>query len=330
LHQTASVLLNRLLARGKFRHVQVLLKLAELGSLQRTADAIGMAQPTVTHTLASLEELLGVQLFERHARGVRPTQACADLLPVARQMFMGIAESAEMVTARRRHGGGMVRLLASAAAINGLLLDALPAFFRQAPQIQVQLREAETDDLLLAIARGEVDLMACRLPPVMPLGWQFHPVSDDRLVVVCDAGHRLAQRRRVAWKDMQQQTWLLSPTGTMAREVFDSLAGHFPSGPRTYPVVTRVLTMCLQLLREEGLLCLLPLSFVQHVVDDHTLAVLPLPGIPAMPPLGLMAPQEGMREAASTLFGYLRGQASAHAPVHAVAGRAATSTTSPG
>ena len=38
----ASVLLSRLLARGKFRHLQVLLRLAELGSVQRTADAIGV------------------------------------------------------------------------------------------------------------------------------------------------------------------------------------------------------------------------------------------------------------------------------------------------
>ena len=70
----ATVLLNRLLARGKFRHIQVLLRLAELGSVQRTADAIGLTQSSVTQTLAYLESLLEVRLFERHARGVTPTQ----------------------------------------------------------------------------------------------------------------------------------------------------------------------------------------------------------------------------------------------------------------
>ena len=69
---TATQLLNRLLARGKFRHVQVLLMIAELGSVQRTADRIGMTQSSVTKTLASLESLLDTQLFLRHARGVLP------------------------------------------------------------------------------------------------------------------------------------------------------------------------------------------------------------------------------------------------------------------
>ena len=93
-------LLNRLLARGKFRHLQVVLKLAELGSVQRTADALGMTQSSITQTLAYVENLMEAKLFHRHARGVRPTPACMDLLPVARQMMLGLIEGAEIVAAR--------------------------------------------------------------------------------------------------------------------------------------------------------------------------------------------------------------------------------------
>jgi len=138
----ASTLLNRLLSRGKFRHVQVLLQLAELGSVQRTADAIGMTQSAVTQTLAYLERLLDVRLFERHARGVRPTPACTDLLPVARQLMLGMADVAGAVDARRRQGLGFVRVLASVSAIHGVLVDALPAFAQAQPAIRVQLAEA--------------------------------------------------------------------------------------------------------------------------------------------------------------------------------------------
>jgi DNA-binding transcriptional LysR family regulator len=306
LKPNASVLLNRLLARGKFRHVQILLKLAELGSVQRTADAIGMTQPTVTQALAGLEELLGLQLFERHARGVRPTPACLDLLPAARQMFLGIAETAEMALAGQSQASGVVRLLASASAINGLLLRALPAFLRQRPQVQVQLREAENDDLLLAITRGEVDLVVCRKPPVLPTGWAFHPLADDRLAVVCSAGHRLARRKRLAWTDVQGETWLLSPAGSIARSTFDALADRFEVPARTYPVVTRVLAVSVALLHEEGLLALLPFSFVQPLVQAGLLAELALPDVPGMEALGVLSPQGTLREAPEMLFQFLQ------------------------
>lgn len=57
--------------------------------------------------------------------------------------------------------------MASAAATNGLLLRALPQFHVRHPAVEVHLREAEGEDQLLAIARGEVDLVACRRPPVV-------------------------------------------------------------------------------------------------------------------------------------------------------------------
>ncbi|MBS0342251.1 MAG: LysR family transcriptional regulator [Proteobacteria bacterium] len=296
--------MNRLLARGKFRHVQMLLKLAELGSIQRTADAIGVTQPTVTQSLAGLEELLGVALFERHARGVRPTPACLDVLPAARQMFLGIAETAEMVLARHTSGKGVVRLLASASAINGLLLRALPEFSRAMPQTQVQLREAENDDLLLAITRGEVDLVVCRKPGVIPESWAFHPMQADELVVVCVPDHKLARRRRLRWTDVQDETWLLSPAGTLARAAFDDVSAGFDA-VRTYPLVTRALTVSIALLREEKLLALLPRSFVQHLMDRGELCALSLPDMPAMEGIGLLAPRAGMREAPAALFEFL-------------------------
>ena len=228
LTPNSSVLVNRLLARGKFRHLQVLLKLAELGSVHRTAEAIGMSQPTVTQMLAALEELLQVKLFERHARGVRPTAICMEMLPVARQMLLGVVESAELVVTHRVHEVGSVRLLASAAAVNGLLLEAISEFLEMTPQVQIHLREAEGDDLLLAITRGEVDLAVCRSPKVIPAGWSFEALLEDKLVAVCDPSHPLSRRRRVTWSDVKDEAWLLPPARSIARTGFVAIATRPP------------------------------------------------------------------------------------------------------
>ena len=156
MQATASVLLNRLMARARLRHMQVLVQLAELGSVRRAAQAVGMTQPGVSQILADLERMLDVTLFHRHARGVRPTPACTDVLPLARQMLLGLAASAEAVSARRDLGQGVVRLIASTSAINGLLVRALPEFIRANPAIQVQVREGERDDQMLAIAGAQI------------------------------------------------------------------------------------------------------------------------------------------------------------------------------
>lgn len=112
----------------------------------------------MTQTLAYLEGLLEIPLFERHARGMRPTAACQDLLPVARQILLGLSLGAETVAARKQRGHSSVRIAASAAATHGLLVDALPEFVKRWGGITVHLMEVEGEDQLLAIARGEVDM----------------------------------------------------------------------------------------------------------------------------------------------------------------------------
>ena len=307
MQHSASSLLNRLLARGKFRHIQVLLRLAELGSVQRAADAIGMTQSSVTQTLAYLEDLLQIRLFERHARGVRPTPACTDLLPVARQLMLGMADGAELIAARQNQGQGLVRLLGSASAINGVLVAALPSFCDRHPQIQVQLAEAEGEDQLLAMARGEVDLVVCRKPPAIPEGWQFHALREDRFVIVARAGHALVGGAPVQPTDLAQQTWLLLPAGVAGRWRFDALAeAHFPHPPPIYPVVTRALPMLWSLLRSRDLLALLPVNLVQPLLDTGELVVLPFGEPGPIDPIGVLQPASGMGAASQALAQFLR------------------------
>ncbi|KQT07574.1 LysR family transcriptional regulator [Ramlibacter sp. Leaf400] len=303
---SASALLNRLLARGKFRHMQVLLQLAELGSVQRTADAIGMTQSSVTQTLAYMEQLLDVRLFERHARGVRPTSACADLLPVARQLMMGVADGAEIIVARQNQGEGVVRMIGSASAVNGLLLNALPAFSERHPGIQVHLLEAEGEDQLLAVARGEVDLVACRRPPVAPEGWEFHPVLEDRLVIVCRADNALAQARRLRWEDLAGQTWALLPAGLAARTRFDELCAQLPEPPRSHPVVTRALPMLWTLVLSQDLLALVPLNLARPLIERGELKELRLGTPVAMEPIGVLQPRGAQGDAAMKLSEFLQ------------------------
>ena len=206
------------MAKARFRHFEVLVRLTELGSVKRTADSIGMTQPGVTQLLADLEELLEVKLFHRHARGVMPTQACQDLLPMARQCLLGLSTSAEAIADRSTLGQGVVRIKASTAGINGLLVEALPALNEKFPGIQLHIHEAELNEQFASISNGDMELGVCRQPAQCPAGWQFQALMADEFVVVCNTTHRLATKSKVTWKDLIQETWVLSPIGSAARE----------------------------------------------------------------------------------------------------------------
>lgn len=302
----ATVLLQRLLARGKFRHVQVLLRLAELGSVQRTATAIGLTQSSVTQTLAYLERLLELQLFDRHARGVRPTAGCRQLLPVMHQLMADLAQGADIASSGHLRGQQQLRVLASVSAAHGLLLAALNTFHDQYPLVRVQLGEAEGADQLLSVARGEVDLVACRQPAVLPQGWVFEPLVDDELVVVCGPQHPLAQRAHLCWADLADQPWQLGPVGSIARTRLDELAQRFAAGVKTFPLVSRMPAALAGALRQRPVLGFLPLSYLRHLVDAREVIVLPLDERFPIDPLGVMVPADARSEAAEWLRAHVR------------------------
>lgn len=285
---SASVLFNRLQARLRIRHLQVFVKLGELRSLRRTAEAIQVSQPAVTQQLADLEQLLGLTLFERHARGVRPTVAGRELLPMARRMLDGLAQSCELVLNLRQQGAGVVRIAAIAGAVTGVLTQVVPAFSLAAPAVQVTILEMGIDACQLALARGDVDMVICRQPPTVPAGHVFLPLLHDPFVIACGVQHPLARQTQVPWALLERETWMLPPVDSVAREVFDQVMQHSAVMPQTCEVICRVASMTWAMLASRRLLTLVPYSVVGQLVAAGQLATLtPSPALPSSP-LGLL------------------------------------------
>lgn len=293
------------MAKARFRHFEVLVRLTELGSVKRTADSIGMTQPGVTQLLADLEELLEVKLFHRHARGVMPTQACQELLPMARQCLLGLSTSAEAIADRSTLGQGVVRIKASTAGINGLLVEALPALNEKFPGIQLHFHEAELNEQFASISNGDMELGVCRQPAQCPAGWQFQALMADEFVVVCNTTHRLATKSKVTWKDLSQETWVLSPIGSAAREKFEALSELHKFTPNTCHVITRVSSMTWAMMQQRPLLTLVPASVFQQLKNAKQLTTLQLKEKLPFDPLGLLLPEKDISIATQSVASFL-------------------------
>ena len=186
-----ATLLSRLLAKGRLRHLQLLAGVADLGSLQQAAAQIGMSQPAATHALADIEALLGVTLFERHARGMRTTRSGQLMAECARGMLTTLRASTNSVAALRAGAAGSLRLGAIPAASGGLLAERLPAYMLTHPDLHVEVQEGSREQLLPLAAGGSLDMLLCRRPEAMPAGLEFVPLQQDAAVIVATQGHPL-------------------------------------------------------------------------------------------------------------------------------------------
>jgi DNA-binding transcriptional LysR family regulator len=148
-----------------WNRVRAFLVTAEEGSLSAAARALGLTQPTLGRQVEALERELGVALFERHGRGLRPTPAGLDLLDHARRMGDGAGDLALAVAGLSDGLDGEVSVSASDVYAARLLPPILGRLHSAHPDLRV---EVVVDNHLSDLGRREADIAVRNLRPDDP------------------------------------------------------------------------------------------------------------------------------------------------------------------
>ena len=142
--------------------VRSYLAVMDAGSVSGAARATQGHQPTISRHLAELEAQLGVALFERTGRGVRPTAAGLEALPAARQMQAAAEALARSVARGREATRGTVRITASQVVSAWLLPPLVAEFQRAEPGIAIEVVASNAVQNLL---RREADIAVRMVRP---------------------------------------------------------------------------------------------------------------------------------------------------------------------
>ena len=291
---SADVLVQRLLVRGRLRQLQLVVALAESGSVQRAAQAMAMSQPAATQALADLETLVGEALFERHARGVRLTRFGQVLLPLARSVLQSVRAASQSIAALQAGAQSLLRLGSIPAGTAGVLAHALPRWIANHPDVQLDVVEDHSRHLLAELTANRLDAVLCRQPNDFDSAWQFAALRDDQPAFIASPQHPLVTTRRSTWKLACRYPWLMPHQGMALREHLAPLwSDALPSHPPLHPLSTTSLPVILKILEDRRTIAVSPSCVVQPLVQAGQVALLhiALPQLlqePVLPPLGLL------------------------------------------
>lgn len=171
--------------RLRLRHLQLILAVWEHGSLRRASDEIGMTQPAATKALHELEDLLGVTLFERHARGIDPTIFGEAVIRYARVVFADLGTLREELVAIESGNVGAVRLGAVMAPSPDLLTTTIVALKEAHPKLHITVQIDTSDVLVQALQEDQLDLVVGRVPNGWPADdLTFETTGEEPLSLV--------------------------------------------------------------------------------------------------------------------------------------------------
>jgi DNA-binding transcriptional LysR family regulator len=201
--------------------LDLLLSVAELGSVGKAAAAHGISQPSASTRLARLERQLGVPVLVRGARGSTLTPAgeavltwAAGVVDAARTLTDGVRTLREAADAR-------LRVAASLTVAEYLMPPWLLALRRLHPGVEVAATVANSHEVCERVRAGHVDVGFVESPDV-PAGFSTARVGEDRLALVVAAGYPLAARARAGLRprDLPDLPLLLREPGSGTRETF--------------------------------------------------------------------------------------------------------------
>jgi DNA-binding transcriptional LysR family regulator len=181
--------------------LRLFLHVVEAGSITHGAARAHLVIAAASTRIRNMETALGTPLLHRKRQGVQPTPAgrtlahhARVLLQQAERMHGELAQYAEGVK-------GQVRLMSNTNALTEFLPESLSDFLASHPQVNIDLEERLSDEIVAAVAEGTADI-GIVAGTVEVAGLETLPFRTDRFVLVVAAQHHLATIERIAFAEV--------------------------------------------------------------------------------------------------------------------------------
>lgn len=216
------------------RQVRHFLAAYEAGTFALAGERLNLSQQAVSKSILRLESQLGVRLFERDGRRLRPTDYAELFLPHARTIHAEAdqfrANLSDMLGGRQ----GLVRIGVGPSAAADIVAGAMRILSRGRPELRARVMAGIYETMVEDLIRGRIDLFVSlrqveRHDPLI----REEMVGELRYVVVAGASHALAGREKVSLAALSGERWV---EGSNIGAVEQSIAASFGAAGVRQPV----------------------------------------------------------------------------------------------
>lgn len=187
-------------ARVDFVTLKLFCAIVQSGSITKGASECNLALSAASRRISEFEETVGMALLDRSVKGVTLTHAGHAVMQHALRLFQGFEQLSNELGEYSKGVKGHVRLWANMSALTEFLPSALASFLKDHPEIQVEVEEQLSGDIVRALMDGIADIGVFAEGPITT-GLETHIMGKDQLVIACSKDHSLSKRKSISFEE---------------------------------------------------------------------------------------------------------------------------------
>ena len=187
-------------ARVDFVTLKLFCAIVQSGSITKGATECNLALSAASRRISEFEETVGMALLDRSVKGVTLTHAGHAVMQHALRLFQGFEQLSNELGEYSKGVKGHVRLWANMSALTEFLPSALASFLKDYPEIQVEVEEQLSGDIVRALMDGIADIGVFAQGPITT-GLETHIMGKDQLVIACSKDHPLSKRKSISFEE---------------------------------------------------------------------------------------------------------------------------------
>jgi molybdate transport repressor ModE-like protein len=205
------------------KRLRILREVARAGSFSAAADALYLSQSAVSQQVATLEREVGMQLLERTREGPKLTEAGRVLVGHADAAIARLEEAERELAAIAGLEGGELRLASFPTASATVLTEAVSIFHRRHPKVRLAVADAEPEQSLPELRRGEIDIALTfdypSVPAISERDVERTLLLSESMYLCLPSDHPLAAREVVPLTELAEEVWLCGSLPSTCGEV---------------------------------------------------------------------------------------------------------------
>ena len=259
------------------RHLEILSAIVDHGGLTEGAAALNKSQPSVSRTLSLLESRIGLPLFEKGIRPLRPTEVGLALAVEGRKVRQAGGAAADLIDRFVSGTAGVIRVGGTPIFMDGVISHMIARFQLAFPAVRIDQSYGYVEDIKPLLAGGSLDVGIVPIEPTaVGDGFDFTQILPGRNVIVCGVTHPLAGRPSVKLSEVANFPWIAPPETSPLYQDLKLVLSSIGVTEFKVSFSGGALASIVNILAETESLTVLPLSVVFMLRRQRSVSPLPI------------------------------------------------------